>query len=74
MAVFCLLLTASMINRIYGRERLPKGFDLVGTLLGFSAFSTVIGSGFSVWLVMDISAEYRQLHDKHFCNERNWYS
>ncbi|XHX76367.1 MAG: hypothetical protein RBJ76_18220 [Stenomitos frigidus ULC029] len=70
MAVFCLLLTVTAIKRTYSKQPPANRFDLIGVLLGTSAFTTVIGSGLSVWLVMDISAEHRALNEKHSPNQR----
>lgn len=61
LTVICLLLTATALRRTYGRNQLPQGFDLLGTLLGASAFITIVGGGVSAWLVIDTATEYKRI-------------
>lgn len=64
LTIICLLLTANTLKRTHSQEQLPQGFDLLGALLGASAFTTVIGGGVSAWLVCDTATEYKRVKHK----------
>lgn len=65
LTIICLLLTANTLKHTHSQEQLPQGFDLLGTLLGASAFITVVGGGVSAWLAFDTATEYKRVKQQY---------